>query len=150
MSTHDGGISPFLGFFLKSQPALVRDCSPPEQRKKGEAMNDPTAILELDRQRIGAAERWGGMATTTRRFVCLTALILVFLVIGVGGVPGSESRARESLTLEPGLFDHGLTLLIVGKPASADTVADAEQVPEDECVCYEDKFSTILIRHKTH
>ena len=112
-------------------------------------MNDPTAILEQARQRIGAAEKWGGMATATRRFACVSTLTLLFLVIGVGGVPSSGLRAQESLSLEPGLFDHGLTLPTVGKSASADTLAEADQELVDGYGSYDGMLST-RARHKTH
>jgi len=89
------------------------------------------------------------MMTTARRCAYVTALILVFLIIGVGGVPSSETRAQESLTLEHGLFVHGFTLPTVGEPASANTLARSNQELVDECGCYEGVLFT-RARHKTH
>ena len=111
-------------------------------------MNDPTPVAEQVQRRISAAGKRGGMMTTIRRCACATALILLFLVMGVGGV-SSETRARESLTLEPGLFDHGLTLPTVGEPASANTLAGVDKEQVDECDCYEGMLFT-RARYKTH
>jgi hypothetical protein len=111
-------------------------------------MNDPNLVAEQVQRRISAAGKRGGMMTTIRRCACVTALILLFLVLGVGGV-SSETRAQESLTLEPGLFDHGLTLPTVGEPASANTLAGVDQELVDECDCYEGMLFTTA-RYKTH
>lgn len=100
-------------------------------------MNDPTSVAEQAQRRTDAAGKLRGMMTTTRRCACVTALILVFLVIGVGGMPSSETRVQESLTVEPGHFVHGLTLPTFVKSASADTLAGAEQI-------------STRARHKTH
>jgi hypothetical protein len=112
-------------------------------------MNDPTSVAEQAQRRTDAAGKLRGMMTTTRRCACVTALILVFLVIGVSGMPSSETRVQESLTLEPGLFVHGLKLPTVGKSASADTLAGADQKLMDECGGFEGALST-RARHKTH
>src|SRR5919206_2314855 len=114
---------------------------PPEKRKEGVAMNDPNLVAEQVQRRTSAAGKLGGMMTTIRRCACVAALILLFLVLGVGGV-SSETRAQESLTLEPGLFDHGLTLPTVGEPASANTLAGVDQELVDECDCYEGMLFT--------
>ena len=111
-------------------------------------MNDPTLITEQVNRRISAAGKRGGMMTTTRRCACVTALTLLFLVLGFGGVR-SETRAQESLTLEPGIFDHGLTLPTVGEPASANTLAGVDQKLVDECDCYGGMVST-RARYETH
>ena len=111
-------------------------------------MNEPTFVAEQVQRRIGAAGKRGGMLTTIRRCAYVTALILLFLVLGVGGV-SSETSAQESLTLEPGLFDHALTLPTVGEPASANTLAGADQDLVDECDCYKGMLST-RARHETH
>jgi hypothetical protein len=111
-------------------------------------MNDAPSVAEQVQRRISAAGKRGGMMTTIRRCACATALILLFLVMGVGGV-SSETRARESLTLEPGLFDHGLTLPTVGESASANTLAGVDQEQVDECDCYEGVLFT-RARYKTH
>jgi hypothetical protein len=95
-------------------------------------MNDPNSVAEQARRRPDAARKRGGMMTTARRCAYVTALILVFLVMGVGG----EARAQELPTVE--------------RATSADTLARADQELVDECGCYEGKFSTSLIRHKTH
>jgi len=113
-------------------------------------MDDPTSILEHDQRRIGAAGKWGGMVTMTRRCLCVLALVLLFVVGGVGSVPNSYTRAQESLALDAILFDYAHVLRNMGNPARADTVADADQEPVAECGCYEGTFSTRLIRHKTH
>jgi hypothetical protein len=112
-------------------------------------MNKPTSVLGQARRRISPAGKRGEMVTIARRCVRALALILVFLVIGVGGMPSSETRAQGSLTLEPGLFVHGLTLPTVGKSASADTLAGADQKLMDECGGCEGVLWT-RARHKTH
>ncbi len=109
-------------------------------------MNNPTSVAEQAQRRTDAAGKRGGMMTTARRCAYVMALILMLLV---GGVPRNEARAQESLTLEPGLFVHGLTLPTMGKPASADTLAGADQELVDECSSYEGVLST-RARHKTH
>jgi hypothetical protein len=112
-------------------------------------MNDPTSVAEQAKRRTDAAGKLRGMMTTTRRCACVTALILVFLVTGVGGMPSSETRVQESLTLEPGLFVHGLTLPTLSKSASADTLAGADQELMNECGAFECVLLT-RARHKTH
>jgi hypothetical protein len=59
-------------------------------------MNDPTSVAEQAQRRTDAAGKLRGMMTTTRRCACVTALILVFVVIGVGGMPSSETRVQVS------------------------------------------------------
>jgi hypothetical protein len=113
-------------------------------------MNDPTSVAEQAQRQTDAAGKRGAMMTTARRCAYVTVLILVFLVFGVGGTPSSKIRAQEPLTMEHGPLVHGFTLPTVGEPASAGTLAGANQELVDECGCYEGKFSTSLIRHKTH
>ena len=89
------------------------------------------------------------MVTMTRRCVCALALVLLFVAAGAGSLPNSVTRAQVSLPLNP-ILDYGHMLRTLGNPAKADTVADVDQEPMDECGCYEGTFSTRLIRHKTH
>jgi hypothetical protein len=112
-------------------------------------MNDPTSTFGQSRRRGAVATKRGVMATATRRCTGVLALVLLFLTIGIGGMPGHESGKRASLTLEAGLFDHGLALPTLGEPASANTLAGANQELVDECGCYEGALST-RARHKTH
>ena len=95
-------------------------------------MNDPTSVAGQARGRADAAGKRGEMMTAARRCAYVTTLILVFLVMGVGG----EAGAQELPTVE--------------RATSADTLAGADEDLVDECGCYEGKFSTSLIRHKTH
>ena len=113
-------------------------------------MNKLTSVLGQARRRIGAAGMRGGMATMTRRCVCALALVLLFVAAGVGSMPNSVTRAQESLPLEPSLLDYGHMLRTMGNSAEADTLADADQEPIDDCGCYKGTFSTRLIRHRTH
>ena len=46
-------------------------------------MNTTTSIL-------------GETVSRTKRWVCVLALVLVFLAVGIGGVPSREARAQES------------------------------------------------------
>ena len=85
----------------------------------------------------------------TRRCVCALALVLLFVAAGAGSLPNSVTRAQESLPLDPIFLDYGHTLRTMGNPAEADTLADADQEPIDECGCYKGKIST-RVRHKTH
>ena len=50
-------------------------------------MNNPTSTL-------------GKIVNTTKRCVCVLALVLVFLAVGVGGAPSREARAQESLPMD--------------------------------------------------
>jgi hypothetical protein len=111
-------------------------------------MNDPTLVAKQVQRRISAAGKRGGMMTTTRRCACVTALSLLFLVLGFGGVR-SETRAQDSLTMEHGVFDHGLTLPTVGEPASANTLAGVDQKLVDEHDYYWGMVST-RARYETH
>jgi hypothetical protein len=88
------------------------------------------------------------MVTITRRCVCALALVLLFVAAGAGSMPNSVTRAQESLPLDP-ILDYGHVLRTMGNPAEADTLADADQEPIDECGCYKGKIST-RVRHKTH
>jgi hypothetical protein len=112
-------------------------------------LNTPTSILEQAQRRIGAAGKWGAMVTTTRRCVCVLALVLLFLAVGVSSVPSHEARAQKSLPLLPILFDYGLTVQSMGDPAWADALAGADQERMKACGCYEGVFST-RARFKTH
>ena len=112
-------------------------------------MNDPTSTFGQSRRRGAVAAKRGIMANATRRCTRVLALVLLFLTIGIGGMPGHESETRASLTLEPGFFDHGLALPTVGESASASTLASPNQELVDECGCYEVALST-RARHKTH
>ena len=112
-------------------------------------MNKPTSVLEQARRRIGAAGKRGGMVTITRRCVCALALVLLFVAAGAGSMPNSVTRAQESLPLEPSLLDYGHMLRTMGNSAEADTLADADQEPIDDCSCYKGTLST-RVRHKTH
>ena len=112
-------------------------------------MNKPTSVLGQARRRIGPAGKRGGMVTITRRCVCALALVLLFVAAGAGSMPNSVTRAQESLPLDPILLDYGHMLRTMGNPAEADTLADADQEPKDECGCYKGTLST-RVRHKTH
>ena len=112
-------------------------------------MNEPTSVLGQARRRIGGAGKRGGMVTITRRCVCALALVLLFVAAGAGSMPNSVTRAQESLPLDPILLDFGHMVRTMGNPAEADTLADADQEPIDECGCYKGKIST-RVRHKTH
>jgi len=112
-------------------------------------MNILTSVLGQARRRIGAAGKRGGMVTITRRSVCALALVLLFVATGAGSVPNSVTRAQASLPLDPILLDYGHMLRTMGNPAEADTLADADQEPIDECDCYKGTLST-RVRHKTH
>ena len=112
-------------------------------------MNKPTSVLGQARRRIGAAGMRGGMVTMTRRCVCALALVLLFVAAGAGSMPNSVTRAQESLPLDPILLDYGHMLRTLGNPAEADTLADADQEPIDDCGCYKGTHST-RVRHKTH
>lgn len=112
-------------------------------------MNKPTSVLGQARRRIGDAGMRGGMSTMTRRCVCALALVLLFVAAGAGSMPNSVTRAQESHPLEPILLDYGHMLRTMGNPAEADTLADADQEPIDECGCYKGTLST-RVRHKTH
>ena len=46
-------------------------------------MNNPTSTL-------------GRTVKVMKRLVCMMALVLLFLAVGVGGVPSRETRAQES------------------------------------------------------
>jgi hypothetical protein len=105
-------------------------------------MNDPTSVAEQAQRRIDASEKRGEIMTTAKRCAYVTVLILVFLVIGVRGVPNSETKAQEPLTLELGLFE--FTLPTMGEPASANTLAGADQELVSEGVML------TRARHKTH
>ena len=113
-------------------------------------MNKLTSVLGQARRRIGAAGKRGGMVTITRRCACALALVLLFVAAGAGSVPNSVTRAQESLPLDPILLDYGHMLRTMGNPAEADTLADVDQEPIDECGSYKGTLSTRLIRHKTH
>jgi hypothetical protein len=112
-------------------------------------MTKPTSIAEQDRRRIGAAGKGGGMVTMTRRCLCALALVLLFVAAGAGSMPNSVTRAQESLALDPILLDYGHMLRTMGNPAAADTLANADQQPIDEC---DSCRGTLLasVRHKTH
>ena len=112
-------------------------------------MNKPTSVLGQARRRVGPAGKRGGMVTITRRCVCALALVLLFVAAGAGSMPNSATRAQESLPLDPILLDFGHMLRTMGTPAEADTLADADQEPIDECGCYKGTLST-RVRHKTH
>jgi hypothetical protein len=112
-------------------------------------MNKPTSVLGQARRRIGPAGKRGGMVTITRRCVCALALVLLFVAAGAGSMPNSVTRAQESLPQDPILLDFGHMLRTTGNPAEADTLADADQEPIDECGCYKGTHST-RVRHKTH
>jgi hypothetical protein len=87
--------------------------------------------------------------TTTRRCVCVLALVLLFLAVGVGSLPSREAGAQESLPLLPIFFDHGLTVQTMGDPAWADPLAGADQERMEACGCHEGVIST-RARFKTH
>jgi len=59
-------------------------------------MNNPTSIL-------------GKTVNITERCVCVLALVLLFLAVGVGGMPSRDARTQESSPLGPVLFNNGLT-----------------------------------------
>jgi hypothetical protein len=112
-------------------------------------MCTPTSILEQAQRRIGAPGKWGAMLATTRRCVCVLALMIMFLAVGVGSVPSREAGALRSLPLDPILFGYGLTAQTGGNAAWADTLADADQGRMEACGCFDGVLST-RARFKTH
>ena len=50
-------------------------------------MNNPTSTL-------------GRTVKVMKRWVCVTALVLLFLAVGVGGVPSHEARAQGSPSMD--------------------------------------------------
>jgi hypothetical protein len=98
-------------------------------------MNDPTSVAEQARRRTDAAGKRVGLKTTARRCAYVTALILVLLIMGVGGVPIGETWSQELPT--------------AGWSAEADTLARADQDPVDESGHYEGVLLASA-RHKTH
>ena len=86
--------------------------------------------------------------TITKRYVCVLALVLVFLAGGVASMPSRETRAQESPPLGRVLFDNGLKLQTMADLAWADVVVGSNQVRMDECSCYASVLSAR--RFKTH
>jgi hypothetical protein len=118
-----------------------------QKRKEGVAMNEPTSILEQAQPRTDAAGKRGVMTTTTRRGVCVLALVLLFMATGVGSVPNRETGAQKS-PLGPIPFDHGLTPQLMADPAWADTLANADQEGVDNNSC--GGLLSTRARFKTH
>ncbi len=110
-------------------------------------MNDPNSVLDQARQRGDVAGGRGVMATAARRCACVLAFVLLFLSIGVGGLPPHGTGAAGSLPLGRVLAEHGLALQIMGDRASAETLTDADQA--DKCGCDGGTLST-RARFKTH
>ena len=73
-------------------------------------------------------------ATTTRRFACVLALVLLFSTIGVGSMPDLGSGAQ------------GFARKVEARPAQADTPA-GEVVDGNG---YRENLLSTMTRHKTH
>jgi|SRR5215208_1853737 hypothetical protein len=108
-------------------------------------MDDPTRVLGRTQHRIGAARKERAVVTAMRRYACMLVLILLFLAVGVGGVPDYGTAPQEAASLKLFPLDHGWTLEAGVDPASADTLSDADQ----ETDSYEGRLST-RARFKTH
>jgi hypothetical protein len=117
--------------------------STPEERKKGEAMNNATSILEQVRRRVGAAGKGGAMvrgvrgkvmwANTIRRGVCVLVLVLLFLTAGVGVRADRDVSTAEATVAPTGTIVPTTTL----SPDSNGRSKDMAQV-------------TLSARFKTH
>ncbi len=108
-------------------------------------MDDPSPVLGLAQHRMGAARKERTMVTAMRRCACMLVLVLLFLAVGVGGVPEYGTAPQQAAPLELFPLDYGWTLEAGVDPASADTLSDADQ----ETDSYEGRLST-RARFKTH
>ena len=98
-------------------------------------MNNPTSIL-------------GRTVNRTKRWVCVLALVLVFLAVGVGGLPSREARA-----LEPPLMAATDTSTAEVEVAPTETIAPTATVsPEPNADGWNNDKATVTIRarFKTH
>ena len=85
------------------------------------------------------------MVTAMRRCACISVLVLLFLAVGVGGVPEYGTAPQEAAPLKLFPLNYGWTLEAGVDPASADTLSDAAQ----ESASHEGMLST-RARFKTH
>jgi hypothetical protein len=108
-------------------------------------MDDPTPVLGRAQHRLGTARKERAVVTAMRRCACMSVLILLFLAVGVGGVPDYGTAPQEAAPLELFPLDYGWTLEAGVDPASADTLSYADQESDP----YDGRFST-RARFKTH
>ena len=67
-------------------------------------MNNPTSSLEQAQRRIGTAGMSGGMMRRVRgEIVCVSALILLFLTVGVGVRSNCDISAAEARVAPTGI-----------------------------------------------
>ena len=89
------------------------------------------------------------MVTAMRRCACMLALVVLFLAVGVGGVPEYGTAPQEAAPLKLFPLDYEWTLEAGVAPATADTLSDADQEQIQESGSYEGALST-RARFKTH
>ena len=97
-------------------------------------MNNPTSIP-------------GRTAKLMKRRVCVLALVLVFMALGVGGVPSSEALAQGSLSMDStgaSVVEVARTETIVLTAASVSPEPSADGWNNDKTTV------TIAARMKTH
>ena len=99
-------------------------------------MNNPTSTL-------------GKIVNTTKRCVCVLALVLVFLAAGVGGMPSREARAHELPPVDAAVtstaeVEVAPTELIVPTAATVSPEPNAAGWTSDKAT------ATLQARFKTH
>ena len=91
----------------------------------------------------------GRTVNVTKRCACVLTLVLVFLVVGIGGMPSREVRAQESLPI-----DATDTSAAEVEVASAETLAFATAMvsADPSTVGWNDGKTTVTLsaRFKTH
>ena len=107
-------------------------------------MDDPTSVLGRAQHRIGATRKARAVVSAIRHCACMLVLVLLFLTVGVGGVPDYGTAPQE-----PAPLDYGWTLEASVDPASADTLSDADLEQIQKSSSYEGRLST-RARFKTH
>lgn len=112
-------------------------------------MDDPTSVLGRTQPRIGAARKERAVVSAIRRCACMLVLVLLFLTVGVGGVPDYGTAPQEAAPLKLLPLDYGLTLEASVDRASADTLSAADQEQIQESDSFGGRLST-RARFKTH
>jgi hypothetical protein len=107
-------------------------------------MNNPTSIL-------------GKTVNITIRCVCVSALVLLFLAVGVSGMPGRDARTQESPPMDSVLVNNGPALHTMADPdtSTAEVKGATTETPATHSPSADrwnkDEVRVILIaRFKTH
>ena len=97
-------------------------------------MNDPTPIV-------------GRTVNVTKRWACRLTLVLVFVAVGVGGMPSREALAQES----PSMDSTEVSTVEVA-PTETITLTAASVSPEPKADGWNNGKTTVTIaaRFKTH